>query len=344
MAAGTAVQALTVRAQAGVPRLQGSVLIVDDDDIIRDLFLELFRQEGVSIRVAASGQEAISLLNQSAPSLLIVDVSLPDRDGITVLEEAQKIDNRIIGVVMTGSPTVELAVRAMKAGATDFLMKPIQNDVVLMTARRLLELHQLRAENTVLKHAAVRSGAVRLQSLPLQTFGEDGSLRGQDGLTEFERGVAEGERRAEEGRRQERSLFAGAVRRLDEARGTLQQTIEDDVVTLAFQIASKVLHESAAACKDQIVTQAKSALAAIRESGAVVIQVHPADVPALEAARTELVAQRDIALTLKIDPVPSIPRGSCLLHTVNRLIDASLDTQLLRLGEALKKRSPRESR
>jgi FixJ family two-component response regulator len=344
VATGTTVQALTVRAQAGTPRLQGSILIVDDDDIIRNLFLELFRPEGVSVRVAASGQEAISLLKQSTPSLLIVDVSLPDRDGITVLEEAQKIDNRIIGVVMTGAPTVELAVRAMKAGATDFLMKPVQNDVVLMTARRLLELHHLRAENTVLKNAAVRTGAVRLHSLPLQTFGDDGSLRGQDGLTEFERGLAEGARRAEEGRRLERSLFASAVLKLDETRSSLQQAVEDDVVALAFQIASKILHESATACKGQIVTQARAALATVRESGLVVIQVHPADMPALDAARAELVSQRDIALTLKIEPVPTIPRGSCLIHTVNRLIDASLDTQLFRLGEALKTRNSRESR
>ncbi len=343
MAAGTTVQAFS-RTQPRAPRMQGSILVVDDDEMIRNLFLELFRPEGLSLRFAASGQEAIAMLKQSAPSLLLVDVTLPDRDGITVLEEAQKIDNRIIGVVMTGAPTVELAVRAMKAGATDFLMKPIQNDVVLMTARRLLELHQLRAENTVLKHAAVRSGAVRLYSLPLQTFGEDGSLRGQDGLTEFERGLAEGEQRAEERRRQERTLFANAVHKLDELRSSLQQTIEDDVVTLAFQIASKILHEAATECKDQIVTQAKSGLATIRESGVVVIQVHPADVSALESVRAELVGQRDVAITVKIEPVPSLPQGSCLIHTVNRLIDASLDTQLLRLGDALKKRNSRESR
>lgn len=344
MAAGT-VQAITPRLHAGAPRLQGSILVVDDDESIRKLFLELFRPEGVSIRSAASAQEAVTLMKQSSPALLIVDVSLPDRDGIAVLEEAQQIDNRIIGVVMTGSPSVELAVRAMKAGATDFLMKPVQNDVVLMTARRLLELHRLRAENTVLKHAAVRAGAVRLHSLPLQTFGEDGSLRGQDGLTEFERGFAEGERRAEEHRRHERNLFASAVRKLDDTRSALQQTIEDDVITLAFQIASKVLHEAAENSKDQIVTQAKSALSNIRESGVVVIQVHPADAPVLETARSELAGQqRDVAITLQISPIPSMPRGTCLVHTNNRLIDASLDTQLLRLGEALKKRTSRESR
>jgi flagellar assembly protein FliH len=344
MTGGTSLQALTLRPPAGASRLQGSVLVVDDDEMIRELFLELFRPEGVSIRVAASGQEAMALLKQSAPALLLVDVSLPDRDGIAVLEEAQQIDNRIIGVVMTGAATVELAVRAMKAGATDFLLKPIQTDVVLMTARRLLELHRLRAENTVLKHAAVRSGAVQLHRIALETFGEDGSQRGEDGLTDFERGVAEGERRTEESRRQERSLFAGTVRRLDELRASLQQTMEEDVITLAFQIASKVLHESAETCRDQIVAQAKAALAAIRESGVVVIRVHPADVPALEAAKAELAVRRDVALTVTIEPQATIARGGCLVHTVNRLIDASLDTQLLRLGEALKKRSTRESR
>ena len=344
MSAGTSLQALTMRTRATAPRFQGSILVVDDDETIRNLFLELFRPEGVSIRLAGSARDAVALVQQTAPALLIVDVTLPDGDGITVLEEAQKIDPRIIGVVMTGTPSVELAVRAMKAGATDFLMKPVHNDVVVMTARRLLELHRLRAEHTVVKHAAVRSGAVRLQSLPLQTFGEDGSLRGQDGLTEFERGLAEGERRAEERRRQERALFADAARRLDAARSSLQQTIEEDVVALAFQIAAKVLHEAAQDSKEQIVTQAKTALAAIKESGMVILQVHPADAPALDAVRLELAEQRDVAVTLQIAPVPSVPRGTCLVHTANRLIDASLDTQLLRLGEALKNRTRRESR
>jgi flagellar assembly protein FliH len=344
MAAGTSVQALTTRTGRTAPRLPGSIVAVDDDEIIRRLLLELFAPEGVPIRLAGSAREAVALIAQSAPALLIVDVALPDGDGIAVLEEAQRIDPRIIGVVMTGSPSVELAVRAMKAGASDFLMKPVQNDVVLATARRLLELHRLRGEATVLKQAAVRSGAVRLQSLPLQTFGEDGTLRGEDGLTEFERGLLEGERRVEEQRRRERALFADAVRRLDAARSGLQQAMEEDVVALAFQIAGKVLRDAALESKEQIVVQAKAAVAAIKDSGAVTIHVHPDDAPALEAAQSELAGQRDVAVTLRIMSVPSVPRGTCLVQTENRLIDASLDTQLLRLGEALKERNRREAR
>jgi flagellar assembly protein FliH len=339
---GTTIPAVTVR-ERGISRLQGTVLLVDDEEAVRNLFLELLRPERVPIQVSRSGQEALSMVKQTAPAVLILDVSLPDRDGIEVLEEAQRIDNRIIGVVMTGAATVELVVRAMKAGATDFLMKPFQNDVVLTTVRRVLELHRLRADHTVLKHAALRSGAVQMQSVPFQIFGDDGALRGGDGLTEYERGLEDGQRRLEEQRQHDMAVLTDTIRKFDAARSTLQQTVDDEVITLALQLVSKILHEAAGSCREQIVIQAKAALGAVRETGNVVIQVHPEDAAVLEAVRNELVEHRDVAMTINIEPVASLPRGSCLLHTATRLIDASLDTQLLRLGDALRNRAHRES-
>jgi FixJ family two-component response regulator len=333
---------MTVR-ERGIPRFQGTVLVVDDDEGVRNLFLELFRPERTPIRVSGSGQEAISMVKQMAPALLIVDVLLPDQDGISVLEEAQRIDNRIIGVVMTGAATVELAVRAMKAGAIDFLMKPFQNEVIRATVRRSLELYRLRAENTVLKHAAVRSGAVRLQNVPFQTFGDDGTLRGGDGLTEYERGLADGRRHSEVQRQQDLAVLTEAVRKFDAARSVLQQTVADEIIALALQIASKILHESAESRREQIVMQVKTALGAVQESDGVVIQVHPADAAVLEEVRGELTGRQNVALKLTIEPVASFQRGSCLLHTATRLVDASLDTQLLRLGDVLRNRPRHES-
>jgi FixJ family two-component response regulator/F0F1-type ATP synthase delta subunit len=329
--------------ERGLSRLRGTVLIVDDEEGIRSLFVELLRPERVHVRVAGSGQEAIAMVKQAAPALLIVDVLLPDGDGVAVLEEAQKIDNRIIGAVMTGAATVELAVRAMKAGAVEFLLKPIQGEVVIATVRRLLELHRARTGNTVLKHAAVRSGAVRLQSLPFHMFEEGDTLRADDGSGGYERGLADGRRLMEEERRQDLAVLTDAVRKFDAARSMLQQTMEDEVIALAFQTVSKILRESAESCREQIIVQAKAALSAVRDAASVVIQVHPLDAAILEAARAELTGQRDMALTITVEAVPSLPRGSCLLHTRNRLVDASLDTQLARLGEALKNRAHRES-
>lgn len=283
------------------------------------------------------------MVRQRAPALLIVDVSLPDQDGIAVLEEAQRIDSRMIGVVITGGASVDLAVRAMRAGSSDFLTKPFQRDVVLATVRRLLDLYRLRADHTVLKHAAVRSGAVRLQSVPFQTFGTDGTLRGDDGLTEYERGLADAQRQSDAQRRQDLTVLTEAVRTFDAARSALQQTIDDEIIALTLQITSKILHESAESRREQIVTQVKAALGTVQASDSVVIQVHPADAPVLEAVRTELAARQTVALNLTIEPVASLPRGSCLLHTATRLVDASIDTQLFRLGDALRNRARHES-
>lgn len=325
------------------PRLQGTVLVVDDDEGVRALFRDLLQSEGISVQLAGSGREALSMVRQRAPALLIVDVSLPDLDGIAVLEEAQRIDSRMIGVVITGGASVDLAVRAMRAGSSDFLTKPFQRDVVLATTRRLLELYRLRADHRVLKHDAVRSGAVRLQSVPFQTFGTDGTLRGDDGLTEYERGLADGQRQSDAQRRQDLTVLTEAVRTFDAARSALQQTIDDEIIALTLQIASKILHESAESRREQIVTQVKAALATVQASDSVVIQVHPADAAVLEAVRAELSARQTVALNLTIEPVASLPRGCCLLHTATRLVDASLDTQLFRLGDALRNRARHES-
>ncbi|CUS31637.1 putative Flagellar biosynthesis protein FliH with response regulator receiver domain (Modular protein) [Candidatus Nitrospira nitrificans] len=329
--------------ERSVSRFQGTVLIVDADEEVRHLLHELLQPERVSVRLAGSGQEALAMVKQKAPALLIVDASLPDRDGIAVLEEAQRIDSRMIGVVMTGAASVELAVRAMRAGSSDFLTKPFPPDIVLDTVRRLLELHRIRADHTVLKHAAVRSGAVRLQSMPFQTFGDDGALKGADGLTEYERGLEDGRRYADAQRQQDFSVLTEAVGKFDAARSALQQTIDDEVIALALQIVSKILHDSAESGREQIVTQVKAALGAVPEADGVVIQAHPADAAVLEAVRAELTGRRQVALKLAIEPVASLPRGSCLLHTATRLVDASLDTQLLRLGDALRNRAHHES-
>ncbi len=339
---GTTIPASTIL-HKNVPRRSGSILVVDDDEGVRSLFLELFRPEGVPIRVSGSGQEALSMVKQTAPALLIIDVLLPDRDGIAVLEEGQRIDSRMIGVVMTGAASIELAIRAMQAGAVDFLMKPFHNDAVLATVRRALELHRLRNENTVLKHAAVRSGAVRLQRVPFQTFGDDDTLRGEDGLTDYERGLAEGRGHSESQRRQDLAVLTEAVRKFDAARSVLRQTIDDEIIALALQIVFKILHESAESRREQIVMQVKAALGAVQESDGVVIQVHPADAAVLQEVREELAGGQHVALKLTIEPVASLQRGSCLLHTETRLIDASLDTQLFRLGDALRNRVRHES-
>ena len=325
-----------------------SILVVDDEEAIRGLLVTLLQSAGHRVRAVGSAREAHAALKESPASLLITDVKLPDQDGIALLQQACELDHRMMGLVMTGYGTVDLAVQAMKAGAAEFLMKPFENNALQLIVNRLLDLYHLRSENTVLKQAVIRASGVRCRSLALTDFGTGDRFIGDQGPSDYDRGIAEGERRADvrvaTARQQEGMLLANAVRRFDDARASLYQTVEDDVTALAFSLATRILRETVMDRQDAVIALLKSALATVREAGVVTVRTHPSDVQVLESTRAELCRNRPAAFAMHVEGDSSLSRGSCIVQTTNRLIDASLDQQMLRLGEALQKRGHRESR
>ncbi|MEK6640061.1 MAG: response regulator [Nitrospirota bacterium] len=325
-----------------------SILVVDDEEAIRELLMKLLQSAGHRVRAVGSAREAHAALKKSPVSLLITDVKLPDQDGIALLQQACELDHRMMGLVMTGYGTVDLAIQAMKAGAAEFLMKPFENDALQLVVNRLLDLYHLRSENTVLKQAVIRASGVRCRSLALTDFGTGDRFIGDQGPSDYDQGIAEGERRVGARvaavRQQEQTLLANAVRRFDDTRASLHQTIEDDVTALALSLATRILRETVMERQDVVIALLKSALATVREAGVVTVRTHPSDVQVLESARAELCRDRPPAFAMHVEGDSSLSRGSCLVQTTNRLIDASLDQQLLRLGEALQKRGRRESR
>ena len=325
-----------------------SILVVDDEEAIRGLLVTLLQSAGHRVRAVGSAREAHAALKESPVSLLITDVKLPDQDGIALLQQACELDHRMMGLVMTGYGTVDLAVQAMKAGAAEFLMKPFENNALQLVVNRLLDLYHLRSENTVLKQAVIRASGVRCRSLALTDFGTGDRFIGDQGPSDYDRGIVEGERRADvrvaTARQQEGMLLANAVRRFDDARALLYQTVEDDVTALAFSLATRILHDTVLERQDAVTALLKSALATVREAGVVTVRTHPSDVQVLESTRAELCRNRPAAFAMHVEGDSSLSRGSCIVQTTNRLIDASLDQQMLRLGEALQKRGHRESR
>ncbi len=327
---------------------ESAILVVDDEQAIRELLVRLLQSAGHRVRAVGSAREAHAVLKDSSVPLLITDVKLPDQDGIALLTQAYERDHRMMGLVMTGYGTVDLAVKAMKAGAAEFLIKPFDNDVLRITVNRLLELYRLRSENTVLKQAVVRAAGVRCRTLALTDFDTGDRFVGDQTVSDYDQGIAEGERRAgarvAAARHQEQKLLADAVRRFDDTRTSLHHTVEDDVTALAFSLATRILRDTMIERQDAVVALLKSALATVREAGIVTVRTHPSDAPVLEAARAELCRDRPPAFVMHVEGDSSLSRGSCLVQSTNRLVDASLDTQLLRLGEILQKRGRRESR
>src|ERR1700704_4525973 len=124
---------------------KSSILVVDDEEAIRELLVRLLQSAGHRVRAVGSAREAHAALKESPVSLLITDVKLPDQDGIALLQQACDLDHRMMGLVMTGYGTVDLAVQAMKAGAAEFLMKPFETDALQQTVNCLLDVYYLRS-------------------------------------------------------------------------------------------------------------------------------------------------------------------------------------------------------
>jgi CheY-like chemotaxis protein len=106
-----------------LPSARRSILVADDEKIIRDSLKDWF-QDGYNVTTAETGEEAIELIKKHDFDVLILDVRLTGKSGLEVLKEVKEIKPQIKSIIITAYPSVELAVEAMKAGATDYIVKP----------------------------------------------------------------------------------------------------------------------------------------------------------------------------------------------------------------------------
>src|SRR6476660_2959769 len=132
-------------------RRNGSILVVDDEDIMREILEKLLTREGYHVRVAASGEEGLELAKSFPFDAVIVDVMMPGMDGLTLLEELKKLDEELPTLMVTAFASVETAIAAMKRGAFDYITKPFKNDEVLIVVRNAIERNQLVRENRLLR-------------------------------------------------------------------------------------------------------------------------------------------------------------------------------------------------
>lgn len=150
------------------------ILVVDDETDIRELVKEILEDEQYIVSVAANGAEARQALIDRRPDLILLDVWMPDIDGISLLKEWHEGDESPPPVVvMSGHGTVETAVEATRLGAYDFLEKPLSMAKLLLTIRHALDNYSLRRENQGLRRQ-VQPLSRPLGKSPVMT-----TLRGQ---------------------------------------------------------------------------------------------------------------------------------------------------------------------
>lgn len=133
------------------------VLIVDDEEGIRESLGDILEDEGYSVIAAATGNEGLALLDSEQVDLVFLDIWLPDSDGIELLEEIKSRKNSVPVIMISGHGTVEMAVKATKIGAYDFLEKPLSLERVLLTSQRALERGKLERDFMSLKSDMNRS-------------------------------------------------------------------------------------------------------------------------------------------------------------------------------------------
>jgi DNA-binding NtrC family response regulator len=147
------------------------ILIVEDKESLRTMLRLALERAGHGVLEAGDEPEAVRLLNEHRPAVVLSDLRLPSGDGFGVLRAAKELDGEIPVIVMTAYGSIEDAVSAMKEGALDFLAKPVDPDHLQLMVSRAIEQRRLVTENMLLKEElAVRRGAP-------QIVGEDPSLR-----------------------------------------------------------------------------------------------------------------------------------------------------------------------
>ncbi|WP_373740933.1 sigma-54-dependent transcriptional regulator [Neisseria sp.] len=164
------------------------ILIVDDEVGIRDLLSEILQDEGYTVALAENAEEARRLRHQVRPAMVLLDIWMPDCDGITLLKEWAKNGQLNMPVVMmSGHASVETAVEATKIGAIDFLEKPIALQKLLAAVDRALKHSEMQAASGLnfdrlgnspvvqdLSHALTAAAATKANT-PILLTGEPGS-------------------------------------------------------------------------------------------------------------------------------------------------------------------------
>ncbi|MCC6644438.1 MAG: response regulator [Polyangiaceae bacterium] len=135
------------------PEDRPRVLIVDDEQLIRDVLADFLGLEGYLVRTAPDGLAAVEELRRRRYDLVISDMKMPRMGGLELLAEIAKLDPTTVTIIMTGFGTVESAIDAMKRGAYDYVLKPFRVEEVIRIVQRGLDKQRLESENLRLKEA-----------------------------------------------------------------------------------------------------------------------------------------------------------------------------------------------
>ncbi len=144
------------------------VMIVDDEEGIRDTLSGIFEDEGYDTVTAASGEEAVPLAKETNPDIVLLDIWLTGMDGIETLKALRGFSPDLPVIIISGHASIELAVKATRIGAYDILEKPLSMEKVLLTVYRAIEKRNLERENRSLRENLLKKSRMVGESPKMQ--------------------------------------------------------------------------------------------------------------------------------------------------------------------------------
>jgi DNA-binding NtrC family response regulator len=137
------------RAKAGF--VSERILVVDDELFVRELLLEFLSTQGYEVSLADSGEKAVKLIQNEPANVALVDLKMPGIDGIETLRQIKKTAPDTVAIVMTGYPTIESSIEALRCGAYDYVVKPFKLNDLKSSIVKALQEHKLKGQATRLK-------------------------------------------------------------------------------------------------------------------------------------------------------------------------------------------------
>ncbi|MDF2875168.1 MAG: atoC 3 [Sporomusa sp.] len=134
-----------------------TVMVVDDEDSVRKLLSAVLKREGYQVVCAESGDEALSKFKTFQPDLVIMDIRMPNIDGITAFKEMRQLSQNVTVILMTAYAAVETAVEAIKLGAFDYVIKPFDIEEVKLLTNRAIQLQKMTEKIYVLNQHLIDS-------------------------------------------------------------------------------------------------------------------------------------------------------------------------------------------
>ena len=135
---------------------KGSILVVDDEPRQRQILKVILEDEGYEVHTASNGQEALKIVNELRPSIVLTDLKMPGMDGINLMESIPEDPTRpVLVIIITAHGTISSAVDSIKKGAFDYLTKPLDKDAIVICIKRALGRVALMQENYLLKQELI---------------------------------------------------------------------------------------------------------------------------------------------------------------------------------------------